>query len=301
MPWFTNKETGGKFNTDWFSDEYKQRYAQIHFNQSEASKLNEQEKEDDFTKQVNSIIGRSELSPNLSEEERAKLAQDRLNDCYFKNKINPNYNDPKYPYRDYHQNCALCTTAVALQAKGYDVEAQGRDFQWRGAPNIFSVDYSNPDNYMLSNAALHLTGLPRVRTAPSGAKYISYTKNIDNNNTINMYQYDPPITPRGAKAVSKAVIDKVRKWGPGAVGDLSIMWKSRNSAHSVAMINLGGKAFIYDSQDNSMYSEDQFERYFSNTTANTTSLVRLDNAEFNRNSQNFMTDLNKMAKRRNSK
>lgn len=295
MPWFTNKETGGKFNTDWFSDEYKQRYAQIHFNQLEADKLNNQEQEDDFTKQVNSIIGRSELSPNLSEEERAKLAQDRLNDCYFKNKINPNYNDPKYPYRDYHQNCALCTTAVALQAKGYDVEAQGRDFQWRGAPNIFSVDYSNPDNYMLSNAALHLNGLPKIHGSYSHAgmwfESPSTGEVIDN----------PPITPRGAKAVSKAVIDKVRKWGPGAVGDLSVLWKSRNSAHSVAMINLGGKAFIYDSQDNSMYSEDQFERYFSNTTANTTSLVRLDNAEFNRNSQNFMTDLNKMAKRRNSK
>ena len=34
--WLTNKETGGKFNTDWIDDDYRKKDQQIAFSQAEA-------------------------------------------------------------------------------------------------------------------------------------------------------------------------------------------------------------------------------------------------------------------------
>ena len=296
MPWYTNKETGGKFNTDWLDAEYKQRYAQIHFNQETANNLNKQEEENDFIKEVNSYLGNPEVNQSLKKDVDAQI---RILECVQENKINPNYGGGP----EYSRNCALCTAAIVLQAKGYDVEAQPRSTTFRGVENLFKPDYSNPDNYMLSNAATKLTGIPVPhatwdREANKATYYLNYKKPGD---TIMIRVDNPPITPKGANAVAKAVIDKVHKWGPGSVGELSVLWKSRGSAHSVSILNLRGRATIYDGQTNSMYDEDQFVLYFKQTTANTTTLIRLDNADWMIDSPQFMNDLKKMVKRRDVK
>lgn len=74
--------------------------------------------------------------------------------CKEQNTINPNY--VQYGGKEnksYHTNCALCTAAVALQARGYDVEAMPRDKdKWRGPITIFDVDFSNPDNFILGDS-----------------------------------------------------------------------------------------------------------------------------------------------------
>ena len=41
MPWYTNKETGGKFNTDWLDEDEKQKDRQIAENAKEADRLND--------------------------------------------------------------------------------------------------------------------------------------------------------------------------------------------------------------------------------------------------------------------
>ena len=65
-----------------------------------------------------------------------------------KSLVNPEYN--ALIKNAYARNCALCTTATALQLMGYDVEAMPRAEKWRGVNNVFNIDYTTPANYIMA-------------------------------------------------------------------------------------------------------------------------------------------------------
>ena len=204
-------------------------------------------------------------------------AIERLTWANNDNIINPNYAQSTL----YRKNCALCATAVPLLARGYDIEAMPRDVdQWRGFNSIFDVDYSNPNNYMLSGSTYNMMGMPsKLR--------ISHDPNY------NIKENDIPTAPRGSQRVAQAVIDKAKKWGNGGIGVMNVKWKDANSAHAVNIINQNGNVFIYDSQSNRVIHD--IPKYLSRTVANHTTLVRLDNASVKKNIDN--ETLSKMFKK----
>lgn len=195
----------------------------------------------------------------------------RLIDVNEYNLVNPNYAINKL----YRTNCALCATAVVLQALGYNVEAMPKDEnKWRGFDSVFEVDYTNTDNYFLSGSRYGITGVPRVdihgklNTIKPGEMKSTI---IDN----------PPRAARGADAVAKQIEEKAKGWGNGAVGVLNVRWKDRNSAHAINIINRNGRILGYDAQSNKVIMD--LPKYMKRTTANHTSLVRLDNAQIKNN------------------
>lgn len=188
---------------------------------------------------------------------------------------------------EYSKNCALCAVAVALQARGYDVEAMPRDKdQWRGLDSVFDVDYSNPDNYFTSGTRYRMSGVPSKSTIVNNSYYGAYSNRIND--------YEVPTAPRGANAVANAIIKKAEKWGNGAVGVLNVKWKNSPSAHALNVVNVNGVVYGYDAQSNTLIPN--LHSYMKRTIAQRTSLVRLDNApireDINKN------DLAKMVKRR---
>ena len=122
------------------------------------------------------------------------------------NLVNPNYSKSK----EYRYNCALCATAAALQARGYDVEAMPRDKDWRGPDSVFDIDFANTDNYILTGSKYNISGAPR----PSNGKVM-----VAKNGKVQWI--DAPLMPKGSKAATNAIINKVKGWGDGAVGVLN--------------------------------------------------------------------------------
>ena len=184
--------------------------------------------------------------------------------------LTPNYAINKL----YRTNCALCATAVVLQALGYNVEAMPRDKnKWRGFDSVFEVDYTNTDNYFLSGSRYSITGVPVAINGKLSTIKPGETKStiIDN----------PPRAARGADAVAKQIEEKAKGWGNGAVGVLNVSWKDRNSVHAINIINRNGRILGYDAQSNKVIMD--LSKYMKRTVANRTSLVRLDNAQIKSN------------------
>lgn len=195
----------------------------------------------------------------------------RLIDVNEYNLVNPNYAINKL----YRTNCALCATAVVLQALGYNVEAMPKDEnRWRGFDSIFEVDYTNTDNYFLSGSRYGITGVPRVDIHGK-------LNTIKPGETKSTIIDNPPRAARGADAVARQIEEKAKGWGNGAVGVLNIRWKDRNSAHAINIINRNGRIFGYDAQSNKVIMD--LPKYMKRTTANHTTLVRLDNAQIKNN------------------
>ena len=208
----------------------------------------------------------------------------RLTNVNARNLVNPNYAQNTL----YRTNCALCATAVALQAMGYDVEAMPRDkSKWRGFDSVFDVDYTNTDNYFLAGSRVGMMGVPSVN-------YRGALNTTDPNDRLKMVIIDnPPRAARGADAVAKQIVDKAKGWGNGSVGVLNVKWKDRNSAHAINIINQNGNVYGYDAQSNRVITD--LPKYLKRTTANHTTLVRLDNAPIRSN----IKDLDKIVKKSN--
>ena len=184
--------------------------------------------------------------------------------------LNPEYYSNKKGYND---NCALVSTAAALYAMGYDVEAMPRDTVWRGFDTVFEVDYSNPSNYIAGTGTKNSTGIPRASRLWS--KY---------NNVSEM--------PVGAKAASKAIEDKVKSWGSGSFGVMNVVWKNSNSAHVVNIFNKNGRVIAYDFQINKEIKD--LQAYLKRTVAKSTAIARLDNATVKTHN---LSSLGKMVKK----
>ena len=176
--------------------------------------------------------------------------------------INPNYGKGYV----YSINCALCTTAFALAARGYDVEAMPKDKTWRGFNSVFDVDYSNPDNYIVGNGVGHFLGSPT-----SWDIHLKY----------GVPKSDIPFAKKGASANAALIESKMKQWGNGAVAAMSVKWKAGNSAHSVALVNDKGTIKIVDAQTGK--STTDIKGYLSQTRANWTTVTRLDNAPVKQN------------------
>lgn len=188
----------------------------------------------------------------------------------------------------YRTNCALCATAVALEARGYDVEAMPRDKdQWRGLDSVFDVDYSNPDNYFTSGSRYRMSGVPSRQVIVNNSYYGAY----GDGNSISYEKV--PVAPKGASAVTKAIVDKVSKAGT-SVWVLNVKWKDASSAHALNVINQNGKIYAYDAQSGTKIPQSSLLQYMKRTVAQRTSLVRLDNAPLKADRK----DLDKMFKRR---
>lgn len=213
------------------------------------------------------------------------------------NTINPNYKtfgQTGEEYKKWHHNCAICSAAVVMQLKGYNVEAGPRDAgKWRGTETIFEVDYSNPDNFLLSSARnnydnFRVTGdvLDMAdREARNAINRSDFKNTLDwvdaRKEYVKQYMKKYKRMPKGASAVAKAVQEKMKEWGPEAVAELSVQWEGKVSQHSVIVLydkDIG--AYIWDAQNNTIKSGANLERYFQRTTASRSQLVRLDNAKF---------------------
>jgi len=214
--------------------------------------------------------------------------------CNREDTINPHYNDKieaplgsklrKAEYKKYHHNCALCSTAGILQAQGYDVEAMPRDEKWRGPSTVFDIDYSNTDNFISNTSRYGSTGSVKAIESHYGDGYYI----LHGGKKITGVQ----VMPKGAKAVSKAVMEKVKGWGDGAVGEMSVWWKNTGSRHSVLIFNHNGNVFIFDGQSNKIKPD--LEKFFSDTYAQRTYLVRYDNAPLKKDAAE---NLKKMVKK----
>lgn len=192
------------------------------------------------------------------------------------NLINPNYGMGGA----YRNNCALCSVAVALQARGYNVEAMPRDTTWRGLNSVFDIDYDNPDNFIASGSKYNLSGVK------SKEQIYLQSRTYTSRDQI-------PTAPKGAKQVAKAIEDKVKKWGNGSVGIVNVKWKEVNSAHTINVINQNGTVAFYDGQTNKVITD--LPKYLGRTIANHTNLVRVDNAPLKKD----IKDLDKIVKRSN--
>lgn len=207
----------------------------------------------------------------------------KYNRNMIKSLVNPEYS----PWDEaYSRNCALCTVATVLQLKGYDVEAMPRDKDWRGSVNVFDVDYSNKDNYILSGGDTR-RGEPTPMAMGGKNKQIYY-----NGRTIK----DVPTTPASVPKAAKMITDKIKSWGNGAFGEMRVSWKT-GGAHSVVLMNVGGKPIIYDSQNHKTYND--FNKYLNQTEVLHTSIRRLDNASVK--SHIASSELGKMVKRKDGK
>lgn len=197
---------------------------------------------------------------------------------------NPHYHDNPQPKgQNYHNNCALCTAATIMQAKGYDVEAGLQGNRHRDIDDILKPDFTNPDNFIFPSSKSSFDYSRRnfrnrleseLKTKYPDKKWWEIDELVDK----EMKKYT---MPKGAEKATKAIIDKIKSWGSGAYGELCVSWAERQSSHSLFVYNDNGNAVIFDSQTGRIYPEDQIiPKLMQRTKANNTQLVRFDNATF---------------------
>ena len=217
----------------------------------------------DFKQQYESVLGPKKKVDPVTQ----------LQKCADENAINPHCGKGD---KRYHNNCALCTFAVAMQARGYDVEAMPRDTGkngWRGCETVFDYDLSNPDNFIVaSNKGARFETSDRIRRR---TRHYSWTDQEwqDSENYTRM--------PKGADKAAVVIAEKVKSWGSGAVAEMSVQWKGKSRTHSVALVNYNGTVAIWDAQSNKSYvGVDAIKTFLKGTTVNNTEVVRIDNAPF---------------------
>ena len=274
------------------------------------------------------------LDGTLGNREKVDDVVNKINDLYSANVINPHYNDRNQPKgHNYHNNCALCTTATVLQTMGYDVEAglQPKNSHY-DLCELVNIDVSNPDNYLLaSNTSGHFAEQYNLTTAiekevtrkykethgeiTRPADYWSstpealearrkYREQQEAIKTAVDEEIKRRSVPRGAPAVAKAVCDKITKWGRGGVGEICVSWAKTTSSHSMVAYYDGQQPVIYCSQSNKRYVGQQaITLLLQGTKANSTLLVRYDNTSFKTNENGKVLDsvkdkISKMVKKR---
>lgn len=230
------------------------------------------------SKLLNSTLGDT-LGEVHSVEDRTAKLQELSNSK--EGIINPHWNDDNARKEGYKTNCSICTTATMMQMFGYDVEAGVQpDKGWVDPFSLFKPDLSNSDNYIMAGGAdpFELSDY-NIKHWTSESLRTKYPDMSSDEITAKANQLASSATkmPRGASAASKAIDDKVQKWGNGAFGELSVTWSNGNS-HSLFIFNDNGVVTIYDGQSNKSYKGlFQLECLLKGTKANNTQVIRYDN------------------------
>lgn len=284
--WRKNTKTEGIFNLAWIGESYSTRDRQIDENKKQAEEQTKRERDN----QKRAKINKKPDPFNGKLGERTFDADDKyeaIKHLYSLTVQDTHQLNPKFARTAgavlYRKNCALCTSAFAVSMHGYDVEAMPRDYDsqapdgnkgWRGFNKIFDVDYSNPDNYILSGTNYRHTAFPSK-------------SELRNNGIIA----DPPKMPKGAKAAANAIVKKVEGWGNGAYGELDVTWDdypydvTRVSGHGLIIFNLNNKVFLFCPQSGELKSSSKegLADFLTDTVPARTELARLDNAKIKSN------------------
>lgn len=152
-------------------------------------------------------------------------------------------------------NCFLCTMAMELRRRGYDVQAQK-------ATEGYDAEELVKDYY-------------------KGAKPKRAEGSMDDSDILYMYNHgvSPRIDPIKQTKMINDVVTNVEKQKNGARGMLTVVWDGTASGHAIAYANEGGKLVIYDTQVNQKYVGPQAESYL--TRCSQVNVTRLDNCELN--------------------
>lgn len=195
--------------------------------------------------------------------------------------INPNFDDKwlsvglpeseKKLYNKYGKNCALVTTAAALQMMGYDVEAMPRDRTWRGFDSVFDYEWT-PENFVSpSDSYVNYAGVP-------------WEKEYHNTNRF-----------RGSNAdsIREQIKSQMAKWGEGSFAALQVSWKGKGAHIFTVRQDAKGTTFI-DFQIHKSYTPEQWFAAHPKAKPESIGLYRLDNQKIKSN----IPDLDKIVKKR---
>lgn len=154
-------------------------------------------------------------------------------------------------------NCVLCTCAMELRRRGYDVQAKKATEGYDG------------------------DGL--VKDWFKGAKPKISKGSLTDEEAINDYIQQSKMSykyPQRHEEMISSTISEIEKQPKGARGMLNVNWDGTTYGHSVAYSNEGGKPVIYDTQSNEKFvGEKAVKDYLYK--ANQISVTRLDNCQIN--------------------
>lgn len=186
--------------------------------------------------------------------------------------INPLYNAPGTG-TDYTHNCALCTTAAALQLLGYDVEAMPRDKTWRGFDSVFDYKWT-PENFKRPNSDINWAGVP-------------WYENYHNTNKFTSNRKDK---------VMSEITEQMKSWGNNSFAAMNVKWTG-GGAHVVIVHNNGGQVNMMDFQTHEKHTVSGWFNAHPSAKPGSIGLYRLDNQIIKKN----IPDLDKIVRRRRKK
>lgn len=183
--------------------------------------------------------------------------------------VNPNYGSG----REYSINCALVTSAAALQILGYDVEAMPRDKKWRGFDSVFDYEWT-PDNFKSPrDNMLNYSGVP-------------WDENYTNTNRFKGTSVD---------SVVKEIKSQMSTWGDNSFAAINVAWKG-GGAHVFIVSQRNGETTFMDFQTHRQGSP---ERWFNGNKdfvrLDSIGLYRLDNQKIKTSNTK---ELSKIVKKR---
>jgi len=198
--------------------------------------------------------------------------------------INPKFHDG----RKWQENCALCTTALEMQARGEDVQAAARDSTWRGVPDYLQMDLTDPDSYVVGT------------TVGRNYEYMTEWDHMKNagprQNTMRSIRNNPNKFATRSTGAYDSLTKYMNKWGPNSRAELCVWWKSSNSRHSVFVVNTSKGPVVIDGQDGvPYYDKETINGLFARTKITKTLLYRMDNRKVK---ESFSNDRDKMVIRR---
>ena len=217
--------------------------------------------------------------------------------------VNPNYKvdwllwgkpsdkEGEIEYKKYGWNCALCTTAAALQLMGYDVEAMPYDYatdHWRGYNSVFDVDLSNSKNAIVPEYGWmwpsFLDPYSKDPDKASGKENFFASKN------------NPNKFGDTSGTATLQIDNFIKDAGPYSFAALTVHWKS-GSAHSMLAYRDKYRTYIFDFQSRRTYTGmDDMKKLMDKTIPEHSMLTRLDNAKFRKDMTE--AEVSKMVKKR---
>ena len=199
--------------------------------------------------------------------------------------VNPNY-DTRWllgkpsdtsrgsEYDKWARNCAITSTAGALQIMGYDVEALARTSTWRGFDSVFEYDWKDFNSYLA----------PKNGTNWHGTDWHFSSSNPNKG---------APDGTLDAKSCSGWIDKQMQSWGTHSVAIMNVQWNS-GGGHAIVVYREKYKTSVFDFQTHQYYSIDQFFTSHKNIKFESTGLYRMDNQKLKTKSK----DAYKMIKRR---